>query len=152
MINSLKKKRKKGFTLIELIIVIAIIAILAAIAVPQFSKIREKANISTDISNAKAIHSTVATGIASEEIILPADKEYYELSSVGVGTVGNGAINVESSIDGKVVPKAIQQSRFVVGIDASGNITIEVLPTATGTPATGTVVYPNPATSSIYGK
>lgn len=147
MNKNLKKKKKKGFTLIELIIVIAIIAILAAIAVPQFSKIREKANISTDISNAKAIHSTVATGIASEEIILPPDKTYYELDSVGVGT---GAIDVESNIDGKVAPKAIQQSRFVVGIDNSGNITVEVLATATTATGEGTAVYPNP--EGIYAK
>ncbi|WP_415337503.1 prepilin-type N-terminal cleavage/methylation domain-containing protein, partial [Clostridium perfringens] len=44
---SLRKqnKKKKGFTLIELIIVIAIIAILAAIAIPNFLSIQRKARV-----------------------------------------------------------------------------------------------------------
>lgn len=40
--NKLMKKKKKGFTLIELIAVIAILAVLAAIAVPRVIKYVEK--------------------------------------------------------------------------------------------------------------
>ena len=37
-----KKNRKKGFTLVELMIVVAIIAILSAVAIPQFQKYRKR--------------------------------------------------------------------------------------------------------------
>lgn len=37
------KRKKKGFTLIELVIVIAIIAILAAIAIPRYQRSKQKA-------------------------------------------------------------------------------------------------------------
>ena len=111
------KKRKKGFTLIELIIVIAIIAILAAIAIPKFATIRKNANITTDIANAKNIHSIVAQGIADEKVTLPAAETPYGLSSVG-------GYNVTSSLDAGGTKSKIENADFKVYLDNSGNITI----------------------------
>ncbi|WP_270564399.1 prepilin-type N-terminal cleavage/methylation domain-containing protein [Clostridium beijerinckii] len=63
--NQLSLKKKKGFTLIELIIVIAIIAILAAIAIPKFGAARHNANVASDQANAKIIATAVATAVAN---------------------------------------------------------------------------------------
>ncbi|MGV1066863.1 prepilin-type N-terminal cleavage/methylation domain-containing protein [Clostridium perfringens] len=65
-----QNKKKKGFTLIELIIVIAIIAILAAIAIPNFLGIQRKSKIKADIASAKTIYDAAAAGI-SEGTIKP---------------------------------------------------------------------------------
>lgn len=47
--------RKKGFTLIEMLVVIAIIAILVAIVVPTVSKATNKASYATDAANLRSI-------------------------------------------------------------------------------------------------
>ncbi len=64
-----QNKKKKGFTLIELIIVIAIIAILAAIAIPNFLSIQRKARVKADIASAKTIYDATSALIAEGKII-----------------------------------------------------------------------------------
>lgn len=64
-----QNKKKKGFTLIELIIVIAIIAILAAIAIPNFLSIQRKAKVKADIASAKTVYDATSALIAEGKIV-----------------------------------------------------------------------------------
>lgn len=63
----LKKRGKKGFTLVELVIVIAILAILAAVAIPTVIGVINSANQSTDAANARAIEAAVKLYVAEQE-------------------------------------------------------------------------------------
>lgn len=65
------KNKKKGFTLIELIVVIAIIAILAAILVPTMTKYIGNAKNSSVASNAKIVYD--AASAAYSEAITDGD-------------------------------------------------------------------------------
>ncbi len=48
-----KTNKKKGFTIVELVIVIAVIAILAAVLIPTFNNVVEKANKSAALQEAR---------------------------------------------------------------------------------------------------
>lgn len=59
MFNNIKNK-KRGFTLIELIIVIAIIAILAAIAIPKYQRSKKQAAITAHNANVSMLKTAAS--------------------------------------------------------------------------------------------
>ncbi len=71
------KKKKKGFTLVELIVVIAIIAILAAMAIPKLAEAKKSAKAADDVAAAKNIATVVAMMDANGETVpgTSADKD-----------------------------------------------------------------------------
>ena len=63
MINS----KKKGFTIVELVIVIAVVAILAAVLIPTFSNLVKKANLSADQQAVRQMNTALAIYAAENE-------------------------------------------------------------------------------------
>ncbi|NMF03346.1 prepilin-type N-terminal cleavage/methylation domain-containing protein [Clostridium beijerinckii] len=129
---SLTNQKKKGFTLVELIIVIAIIAILAAIAIPKFGEMRQTANVKADIATAKNIATIVAADIADNKIKVDQSGDINALKDTN-----DNSVSILGDLDsGSATAKVAEGdgSNFNVVISKEGNVRVlvgnyEVYPT-----------------------
>ena len=111
---------RRGFTLIELLVVVAIIAILAAMLMPALQQARDRARISSCLSNLRQIGSAFQFYIGGNDDYFPIlNREYYGGSSnldtwgwklVDGGYLSNGqllhcpvALKVFTTYDAKMV-------------------------------------------------
>lgn len=67
------KNKKKGFTLLELLVVLAILAILIAIAVPVYKGQKEKAAITAHNANVRVLETAVESYRQDHDGKLPED-------------------------------------------------------------------------------
>lgn len=140
----LTKRKKKGFTLIELIVVIAILAIIALIAIPKYLSYQEDARKKSDISNAKSIATATAT-LISQGKTFTSPITLTPGADATDATAGAGLI--ESQLQSTPKPQAKSSASttaapatFVITIDANSNITVNT----TGGDTTKDQLYPTP--------
>ncbi|MEF9952086.1 MAG: prepilin-type N-terminal cleavage/methylation domain-containing protein [Clostridium sp.] len=141
------KKRRKGFTLIEMVVVIAIVVIIAAIAIPQALKAINKSKASTDIANARTYAGQIMSRSANGDISAAG-----MTSLKGTNGVALSSSNSADILGGEVaVLKLAGTGNSYVAkytTDANGNDKITIL-VGTGA-ATDKEIYPTVATGSDY--
>ena len=90
-------KKKKGFTLIELVIVLAVLAIIALIAIPNFTRVRNESLIKADYRAAEQIEKITLLGIANDDIKIPTDTTKTEIK---FKVADNGVVKDTEQIQG----------------------------------------------------
>lgn len=129
----MKNTKKRGFTIVELVIVVAVIAILASVLVPTFSNVVKKAKESAAMQNARSAWTAYLADEAFNGKDLPADDGCIYVEN---GDAKYGFKIVKGTFTGEVCEETGAHNCYTI---TDGKITVdESTKTATKTSCTHT--------------
>ncbi|MDD6674793.1 MAG: prepilin-type N-terminal cleavage/methylation domain-containing protein [Lactimicrobium massiliense] len=128
-------RKKKGFTLAELLIVVAIIGVLVAISIPIFTSQLEKAREATDLANVRSAYAEISAAALSEDAA-PTDTTNIDFDRTGSENayVYTAVVKLTQKENGW---KTANGDKAVAGVTAIGSPTAGGTATVTVTEATG---------------
>lgn len=108
------KTKKKGFTIVELVIVIAVIGILSAVLIPTFSGLIDKANetaLQEGIRNAYTEYASNYTYSASTPTLYSRDKVVFSIDEM---TENEGTYTISASTESSPVYIPTEDGKYTM--------------------------------------
>lgn len=113
----LKDRKKKGFTLVEMVIVITILGILSSIALVKYGKVQDNAKLNADYTNAANIATATSIAISddksiAENISVETLKEKGYLNTVPVPQSKVGSFTIKVLDNGDDIAVFVDTEQF----------------------------------------